>query len=185
VIWTTTDGNGNRNGYTKGARNEIFAARPCPVTAQFMGFCGSLGAGWNDWLVADTIATPYDMISSEVWRDRQVRRIDDRQTDIPGVVDPEEDTDSWVYTEKVVFMPHTYFVNDHRQGFREPALVINGQMVEPDPIDPEGVWRLEEVRRWRMRKETFPRLADNVVIFANFNQLYKVIIYRFLLLAAR
>jgi protein O-GlcNAc transferase len=144
-----------------------------------MGFCGSLGAGWNDWLVADTIATPYEMISSEVWRGRRARRLDDRLTDIAGSIDPEEDTDSWVYTEKVVFMPHTYFVNDHRQGFREPpmyAATPNGQTAIPipEPTDPEGQWRIEEIRRWKMRKELFPGLPDKTVIFANFNQLYKV-----------
>lgn len=35
-------------------------------------------------------------------------------------------------------------------------------------------WAEEEVKRWKMRREAFPDLADDVVIFANFNQLYKV-----------
>ncbi|KAJ2822169.1 hypothetical protein FBU31_004671 [Coemansia sp. 'formosensis'] len=41
----------NLNGYTKGARNEIFAARPAPVLVAFMGFAGTLGAGWCDYSV--------------------------------------------------------------------------------------------------------------------------------------
>ncbi|KAJ2018729.1 hypothetical protein GGI14_002081, partial [Coemansia sp. S680] len=36
-----------------------------------------------------------------------------------GELDPEEDCGDWVYTERMIYMPHTYFVNDHRQGFRE------------------------------------------------------------------
>lgn len=35
----------NLGGYTKGARNDVFAARPCPVQLQLIGYPGSLGAG--------------------------------------------------------------------------------------------------------------------------------------------
>ena len=35
-------------------------------------------------------------------------------------------------------------------------------------------WEEEQERRWKMRKELFPNLADDAVIFGNFNQLYKV-----------
>lgn len=35
----------NLGGYTKGARNDIFAARPSPVQLQLMGFAGTLAAG--------------------------------------------------------------------------------------------------------------------------------------------
>ena len=33
------------NGFTKGARNDIFAARPCPIQVSFLGFAGTLAAG--------------------------------------------------------------------------------------------------------------------------------------------
>lgn len=35
----------NLGGYTKGSRNEIFAARPSPVQVSLMGFAGTLAAG--------------------------------------------------------------------------------------------------------------------------------------------
>lgn len=35
----------NLGGYTKGARNDIFAARPCPTQMQLMGYAGTMGAG--------------------------------------------------------------------------------------------------------------------------------------------
>ncbi len=35
----------NLGGYTKGARNDVFAARPAPVQMQLMGYAGTLGAG--------------------------------------------------------------------------------------------------------------------------------------------
>lgn len=34
----------NLNGYTRGAKNEIFAARPAPIHMSFMGFAGTLGS---------------------------------------------------------------------------------------------------------------------------------------------
>lgn len=48
----------NLNGYTKGARNEVFALRPAPVQTQFLGFCGSLGADYIHYIVCDTVVIP-------------------------------------------------------------------------------------------------------------------------------
>ena len=41
----------NLSGYTKGARNEVFAARPAPVQASYMGFASTLAAGWCDYFI--------------------------------------------------------------------------------------------------------------------------------------
>ncbi|KAI7855561.1 glycosyl transferase family 41-domain-containing protein [Circinella umbellata] len=195
----------NLNGYTKGARNEIFAARPSPVQCSFMGFAGTLGGGWCDWIIADPIVCPPEMVSCEIWRQRQEgkRNLHDHYHhsssllfeeggDFEGDVDPEENTDDFVYTEKFIYMPHSYFVNDHKQGFREEHDQNNGNgvdknntstvalMLQPPPPPPphaddhEGLWAVEEERRWSMRQEVFPNLPSDVVIFANFNQLYKL-----------
>lgn len=43
----------NLNGYTKGARNDIFAMRPAPVQASLMGFPATMGADFIDWIVLD------------------------------------------------------------------------------------------------------------------------------------
>ncbi|KAG5367383.1 putative UDP-N-acetylglucosamine--peptide N-acetylglucosaminyltransferase SEC [Yarrowia sp. C11] len=47
----------NLNGYTKGARNDIFAARPVPVQVSLMGYAGTMGAGWIDYVFSDRIAS--------------------------------------------------------------------------------------------------------------------------------
>ncbi|KAJ2632570.1 hypothetical protein GGF44_003790, partial [Coemansia sp. RSA 1694] len=178
----------NLNGYTKGARNEIFAARPAPVLVAFMGFAGTLGAGWCDYVVTDPIVCPPWTVRCEVRAERlrlqskkpremqEVGKGSDRD-DSPETVGPwdfgeldpeEEDCGDWVYTEKMIYMPHTYFVNDHRQGFREDEdLCSTG-------ADPESVWQAERAVRWRMRRSVFPQLSDDAFIFANFNQLYKI-----------
>lgn len=225
----------NLNGYTKGARNDIFAARPCPVQMQFMGFAGEMAAGWIDWLVADPIVCPPSMTSTYRWRERpydaQQGTFAEHTTDLGADLDPEDTRDDWVYTERIIYMPHSYFVNDHAQGFRDPAegrriqsvdeekgmlqdgedsqrheadkqqhkrqnargaehdahARVDGMALDKDdscaattqapsvpsaPPDDE-VWEREEMRRWRMRKEVFPELPDDYVIFADFNQLYK------------
>jgi len=41
----------NLSGYTKGARNEVFAARPAPVQMSYMGFASTLSAGWCDYFI--------------------------------------------------------------------------------------------------------------------------------------
>ena len=35
----------NLNGYTKGARNEVFVVRPAPIVVSLMGFAGTLASG--------------------------------------------------------------------------------------------------------------------------------------------
>ncbi|KAI9302763.1 glycosyl transferase family 41-domain-containing protein [Cunninghamella echinulata] len=277
----------NLNGYTKGARNEIFAARPCPVQCSFMGFAGTLGGGWCDWIIADPIVCPPFTVSCEQWRQQHQQNGSFQGGDLDGDLDPESARDDFVYTEKFIYMPHSYFVNDHKQGFREeddmsqrlhqqlqekrnkkktmdylsiqknqndssnngnntPTLMMANMTVsnnnenkdkneyrhtgvssattttassslsssspssslpssssssssssyssststnvtiektslssptnqeEDDDELVKAIWKNEEIKRWKMRKEVFPDLPDNVVIFANFNQLYKL-----------
>ncbi|KAI8089349.1 glycosyl transferase family 41-domain-containing protein [Halteromyces radiatus] len=175
----------NLNGYTKGARNEIFAARPAPVQCSFMGFAGTLGGGWCDWIIADSIVCPPGMVSCEVDRKRRRQRQhqqynvfinnDDivHYSDLEGDVDPEEPSDDFVYTEKFIYMPHSYFVNDHKQGFQDQA-VLNNNNKDDNNNNNNTTWMAELNRRRTMRHEVFPGLPDDVVIFANFNQLYKL-----------
>ena len=210
----------NLNGYTKGARNEVFAARPCPVQTSFMGFAGTLGGGWCDWIIADPVVCPPEEVTGVAWKRKQRSILENASThggptsngtgskrrsmnakaeqdsgvaeaappalspmqqsfsDFEGEVDPEDPGDDWVYTEKFIYMPHSYFVNDHRQGFREEEKEQEKRLLmatEPHlAMSPEWNWILEQDRRWQMRKELFPGIAENTVIFANFNQLYKV-----------
>lgn len=75
----------NMNGYTKGARNEIFALRPAPVQVMWLGYPGTSGASFMDYLITDEVTCPVELASQ--------------------------------YSEKLAFMPHTYFVGDHKQMF--------------------------------------------------------------------
>lgn len=141
----------NLNGYTRGARNEIFAARAAPIQMSFMGFAGTLGAEWCDYILADTTAIPPSTLRP--WRQNQT--LEDVLQDESESVDGE-----WMYTENIIFCRDTFFCCDHAQS--------------SPPTERNMTWEDEQNRRWLMRKELFPQLPDETIILANFNQLYKV-----------
>ncbi|KAJ5121801.1 hypothetical protein N7526_008738 [Penicillium atrosanguineum] len=143
----------NLNGYTRGARNEVFAARPAPIHMSFMGFAGTLGAEWCDYILADQISIPPETLSPS----QRTTRIEDRILE----KDNGEDLDDWVYGEKIVYTRDTFFCCDHRQS-------------APDAGERILSWDEEQTRRWKMRKELFPKLSDDTIILGNFNQLYKI-----------
>lgn len=45
-------------GWTTGARSQILAHRPAPVSVQWLGFPGTLGAPWIDYMIADPVTAP-------------------------------------------------------------------------------------------------------------------------------
>lgn len=143
----------NLNGYTRGARNEIFAARLAPLQMSFMGFAGTLGSEWCDYILADTTSIPPSTL-------RPYRN----NSGIAHVFEDYTETDEgdWVYSENIIFCRDTFFCCDHAQSC--------------EPNERQVTWEGEQTRRWRMRKQIFPQLSDDTIILGNFNQLYKVCI---------
>ena len=141
----------NLNGYTRGARNEVFAARPAPIQMSFMGFAGTLGAEWCDYILADETAIPPETLRpmrnnlglEDVFRDEELN-----------------ETEDWMYSENIIFCRDSFFCCDHAQS--------------SEPEEKTITWEEEQRRRWKMRKEIFPNLSDDTIILGNFNQLYKV-----------
>nr|CAC28786.1 related to UDP-N-ACETYLGLUCOSAMINE--PEPTIDE N-ACETYLGLUCOSAMINYLTRANSFERASE [Neurospora crassa] len=142
----------NLNGYTRGARNEVFAARPAPIQMAFMGFAGTLGAEWCDYLLADTTSVPPSTLRPH----RDNLSLEDVFRD-----EADAEADDWVYSENLIYCKDTFFCCDHKQS--------------ADGSDERGMtWEEEQRRRWNMRKMLFPNLPDDRIILGNFNQLYKV-----------
>jgi predicted O-linked N-acetylglucosamine transferase (SPINDLY family) len=46
------------NGYTTHAKSELFALRPAPVQLSWLGYLGTLGAPWYDYVITDRFVTP-------------------------------------------------------------------------------------------------------------------------------
>uniref|UniRef100_H2Y6P5 UDP-N-acetylglucosamine--peptide N-acetylglucosaminyltransferase 110 kDa subunit n=1 Tax=Ciona savignyi TaxID=51511 RepID=H2Y6P5_CIOSA len=84
----------NMNGYTKGARNELFSLRPAPIQAMWLGYPGTSGATFMDYIITDMVTSPFEL------KDQ--------------------------YSEKLAYMPNTFFIGDHAQMFphlKEKAVV--------------------------------------------------------------
>lgn len=47
-------------GYTSACRTEVMALRPAPVQVNFLGFPGSMGADFIDYIIGDRIVTPLE-----------------------------------------------------------------------------------------------------------------------------
>ncbi|KAG6084347.1 hypothetical protein E4U31_006599 [Claviceps sp. LM219 group G6] len=141
----------NLNGYTRGARNEIFAARPAPVQMSFMGFAGTLGAEWCDYLLADRTTVPLSTLRP--WRSNV--SLEDVFCD-----DNEGYDGDWMYSENIIFCRETFFCCDHAQSCASGGINTS--------------WTEVEKKRWEMRKYLFPGMEDDIVILGNFNQLYKI-----------
>lgn len=50
-------------GYTGHPRPRILAARPAPVQVQFLGYPGTMGASWVDYIIADPVVLPAELES--------------------------------------------------------------------------------------------------------------------------
>jgi protein O-GlcNAc transferase len=70
-------------GHTKGARLGILACHPAPIQAHYLGYPGTTGADFIDYLICDEIVVPEDHVA--------------------------------YYSEKLVYLPHCYQVNDDQQ----------------------------------------------------------------------
>jgi len=73
----------NLNGYFGEGRSRVFAYKAAPIQVNYLGFPGTLGADYIDYIVADKCVLP-----------------------------PENKA---FYDEKVVYLPHTYQVNDRNK----------------------------------------------------------------------
>lgn len=45
--------------HTEGARAGILAHRPCPVQVNYLGFPGTIGAPWLDYIIGDAVVLPF------------------------------------------------------------------------------------------------------------------------------
>ena len=146
----------NLNGYTKGARMEVFAMRPAPLQLLYMGFPGSTGAPYIDYVVTDRRASPHHL--------------------------------AHLYSEKLLCMPHSYFVNDHRQSFPPHATGVLppddacsqqwlGAASHPPLASYEWYVRAGQAHAVAGTREELRAkhgLPPHAFLFCCFNQLYKL-----------
>ncbi|MFN7098453.1 MAG: hypothetical protein ACK4PR_13005, partial [Gammaproteobacteria bacterium] len=101
------------DGYIRENKFQIFASRPAPIQISYLGFAGTTGANFIDYIIADNVVIPEDQ--------------------------------QQFYTEKVIYLPGCYQINDSEQTELEQA----------------------------MRKKDY-HVAAKTFIFACFNTAYKI-----------
>jgi len=81
-------------GYTAGSKAEILAMRPAPVQVNYLGYAGTMGANWVDFIIADAVVIPRG--SERFFAERVLRLphcylpIDDSVTPLPDSGSREE-----------------------------------------------------------------------------------------------
>jgi len=78
-------------GYTEEGRPGIFAHRAAPVQVSYLGYPGTTGADFMDYVIADAITVP--------------------------------DAQRKYYSEEILYLPHSYQVNDDRRHISEDAII--------------------------------------------------------------
>jgi protein O-GlcNAc transferase len=105
------------NGLSTDMRIGIFAYRIAPVQINFLGYPGTIGASYYDYIIADKTVIPEELKK--------------------------------FYTEKILYQPHSYFVNSHQ------ALKIGESIQDNSSLDKLG-------------------LPHDAFIFCCFNNSYKI-----------
>jgi predicted O-linked N-acetylglucosamine transferase (SPINDLY family) len=101
-------------GFTAGSRTRIFAERPAPIQVNYLGYPGTMGAKYIDYIVSDLLMIPGEMREC--------------------------------YSEKIVYLPDTFMVNDSKRKISE--------------------------RLW-LRSEC--NLPKDGFVFCSFNRTYKIV----------
>ena len=143
-------------GYTKDNRTGVFAQRAAPIQVSYLGYPGTMGADFMDYIVADATVVPREHFEA--------------------------------YTERVVWLPDCYQVNDDTRprptdgptraavGLPEDAVVLccfnNAHKLKPALFDvwmrvlvaaPSAVlwlWADDDVVRERLQREAHARGVD-------------------------
>jgi protein O-GlcNAc transferase len=151
------------NGYFGASRTAIFASKPAPIQVNYLGFPGTLGASYFDYILADRLVIP--------------------------------ESDHQFYSEKVVYLPDCYQVNDQRtrrssakqnraehnlpqhgfvfcsfnQSYKLTPLVFASWMRILRDIDDSVLWLLDSHSHWAvtLRKAAYAHgVAPERLIFA-------------------
>jgi len=77
-------------GYTEEGRPGIFAHRAAPVQVSYLGYPGTVGAGFMDYMIGDAITIPDELRK--------------------------------YYSEKILYLPHSYQVNDDQRRISEGTI---------------------------------------------------------------
>jgi hypothetical protein len=155
------------------------------------GYFESMDTRFIDYAIVDEIACPKKLICGQEF-DKEFVEAENAASLVISHKDGQsgdirlDDDSNRIYTERLIYMPQSYFVNDHKQGFREPMDPFSDSIIPPGarirPLSAESYlsnkeqesWTKEQIKRITFRRNLFPDIREDTIIYANFNQLYKI-----------
>ncbi|CAN6615567.1 hypothetical protein TRVA0_006S01596 [Trichomonascus vanleenenianus] len=143
----------NFNGYTRGARNELFAARLAPVQISVMGYPSPLASKWNDYILADRVAVGGNTetyVEQIIYMPRSFFCCDHRQSSMDSKL-----------------MRSSKDSHTRRSGL--------GTFVDEVLRCKDHTWETELELRHHLRTRLFPDLPPGAFLMGNFNQMYKIL----------
>ena len=130
-------------GYTKNTRLKIFAFGAAPIQVHYLGYPGTLGTSFIDYIIADKTVIPNEQRSN--------------------------------YSEKIIYMPNCFMVNDNTKIINESKITRNQEGIPKDSFvfccfNKNNKIRLPEFIIW-MR--LLNKIHNSVLWLADTNKLAK------------
>jgi predicted O-linked N-acetylglucosamine transferase (SPINDLY family) len=152
-------------GFTQGCRPAIFAHRPAPVQANYLGFPGTMGADFMDYLIADEIVVPMD----------QHRHYAESVVTLPGSFMPADSTrpiGSRLFTRAELGLPSNGFVfTCFNASYKITPPVFASWMRLLETVEGSVLWlgQANDSARRNLESEAESRgIAGNRLVFASY-----------------
>ena len=143
-------------GYTSSARPEIFAMRPAPVQVNYLGFPGTSGAAWMDFIIADNVVIPP---GEERHYQESVLRLPCCYLPIDDQVQASKDTP----TRESMGLPsrgRVYCSFNHDYKINPPIWDLWMDLLREDPQSTLWLMKLNDAAEANLRKEANRRDID-------------------------
>ena len=152
-------------GFTEGCRPGIFAHRPAPVQANYLGFPGTMGADFMDYLIADEIVAPMG----------QHRHYTESVVTLPGSFMPADSTraiGSRLFTRAELGLPSKGFVfTCFNASYKITPPIFASWMRLLETVEGSVLWlgQANDSARQNLRLEAESRgIAGNRLVFASY-----------------
>ena len=150
-------------GYTSGARPWVLAHRPCPVQVKYMGFPGTSGSGFIDYIIADETVVPPDQqqfFSEKIAALPDTLWVTDRQR---AIAEPPTRAEAGLPEQAFVFCCF-----NHNWKITPPLFDIWMRLL--DQLEGSVLWLLEgnaSIRANLCKEAAMRGISENRLVFAS------------------
>jgi len=152
-------------GFTEGCRPAIFAHRPAPVQANYLGFPGTMGADFMDYIIADEIVAPMS----------QHRHYTESVVTLPGSFMPADSmraVGSRIFTREALGLPTNGFVFCcFNASYKITPPIFDSWMGLLESVEESVLWlgQANDSARRNLKREAEVRgIAGRRIVFASY-----------------